>query len=220
MNSRAIGLSLTLAFLTSASILAAASSASAHVGLKQTDAPPSTSTSILASESCVSQVKAIATSQGFDPTPYLARCEITVSTTTDVSQVAGSSLTQRQSVPPSLSAKAAAGTIRYQDWSQEYWGGSVWEKHTGRTYWDGARAWVSSYRGFGGSHTCHATGSWSVGAAITVLSCSRPSAGASATSQERFQTDWLLKGVGVSYTAEIDSRYTATGAYSAWQVGG
>jgi hypothetical protein len=174
------------------------------------------------SQSCVSQVREVAASQGFNPAPYLAMCQTNVTTTVGAVQSEAVSKPGSAAVSPApvRSVNTVASRIYYQDWSQTYWGGSIWERHSGRTYWDGSRAWVSSYRGYSGSHTCHATGSWAAGAAITVLACNRPGSGSSATSQERFQTDWILKGVGLSYTAEINARYTASGVYSTWQVGG
>ncbi|WP_167854338.1 hypothetical protein [Brevibacterium sp. S111] len=58
---------------------------------------------------------------------------------------------------------AKAGKIKSRKWKHAYWGGSNYEKHAGRTYWNGSQAWVKKYKGKTGYHTCHSEGSWQVG---------------------------------------------------------
>jgi hypothetical protein len=140
-------------------------------------------------------------------------------TVSDVEQLA-----QAADVSPALSRTlveaAAAGSISYRDWTHSYWGGSLVEKHKGRTYWDGKKAWIASYRGFSGRHTCHSEGGIAVGWAVTPYGCSKPKASASADAFYRFDAHAAFKGSPITLNIGLHYKTAANGKTSAWQVGG
>ncbi len=113
------------------------------------------------SQSCLQQVRAIAQARGVSSAAATDICSGTVTVTESAPQTATvaeiEQYAQQQRLSPSdanaLATLAAAGGIKYRNWTHTYSGGSLVEKHKGRTYWDGVRAWISTYRGYTGSHT-------------------------------------------------------------------
>ena len=119
-----------------------------------------------------------------------------------------------------LVAAARAGAVKSKSWRHSYWTGVVREYHTGRTYWDGSRAWISKYRGVSGSHACHTEGSYSVGVGISPKSCSKPGPGSSADAVYGFDYTMGIKGVSVRLSVGLHYSVNRNGATSTWQVGG
>ncbi|WBU39243.1 hypothetical protein [Homoserinibacter sp. YIM 151385] len=117
-------------------------------------------------------------------------------------------------------AAAASGAIRSRTWVQTYWGASNWERHEGRTYWDGSRAWVASYRGKTGRHVCHTEGSWAIGWVITPVRCTKPKAAAAADAYYRFDAQILFKGSPITLGVAMHYQMSRTGAVKQWKIGG
>ncbi len=119
-----------------------------------------------------------------------------------------------------LVAAAVAGGIKYRNWTHTYWGGSLVEKHSGRTYWDGIRAWVATYRGYTGAHSCHTEGSFGVGWAVKPINCTKPGAGSSADAVYRFDASVGVQGSPITLGIGLHYSTTAKGVSTGWQVGG
>lgn len=178
------------------------------------------------SQSCVAQVRSIAADKHVAADVSLCSGTVTTSEsapqTATVAEVkayaARAELSEAQT--RSLTALAAAGAIKYRDWTHTYWGGSLIEKHRGRTYWDGSKAWISSYRGYAGSHTCHSEGGIAIGWAVSPLSCTKPSAGSSADAFYRFDASVAFRGSPVTLNIGLHYSTAASGATSTRQVGG
>jgi len=189
-------------------------------------AEPTVSQQTVLSESCVDQVQAIAVEK--DVAADTSLCAATVTTTETAPQIATVAQAEAIAASQDLSAQkasdliaaAAAGGITYRDWTHTYWGGSLIEKHKGRTYWDGSKAWISSYRGYAGSHTCHSEGGLAVGWAVSPISCSKPGAGASADAFYRFDASVAFQGSPVTLNIGLHYTTAASGAASTSQVGG
>jgi len=119
-----------------------------------------------------------------------------------------------------LVASAAASALYSKTWNHAYWGGSLYEIHTGKTYYNGSLAWIASYSGYSGSHTCHAEGSWAVGWAVTPLTCSRPAAASAADAVYRFDASVFYNGSPLTLGIGLHYQVTGAGVSSGWQVGG
>lgn len=115
---------------------------------------------------------------------------------------------------------AAAGKIKSRKWTHAYWGGSNYEKHKGKTYWDGSKAWVKKHRGKAGNHYCHTEGSLQVGWTVTPRSCTKPSAGNYADSLYRFDASLFVKGSPITLGVGLHYRVSKKGVVKTWQVGG
>ncbi|WP_142206618.1 hypothetical protein [Subtercola boreus] len=115
---------------------------------------------------------------------------------------------------------ALQGEITYRDWTHSYWGGSLLEKHAGRTFWDGSNAWIATYRGLTGANVCHSEGGIAVGWAVTPLECSSPGAGTNADAYYRFDASVAFEGSPVTLDIGLHYSTNATGDVSTWQVGG
>ena len=181
------------------------------------------------SAACQSQLATIAKSDPQFAIDHAGFCVGTVTTTNGVTQretvaeAKADTSGMNASAKSQIVAAAAAGAIYYQNWSQSYASaGVILEKQTGKILFDGTYAWQRTYRGYYGSHTCHAAGSFAIGYTITVdtSSCNDPVAAATATNTERFDATLFWKGFPVTTTIEMYSRYTAAGVHTAWQVGG
>jgi hypothetical protein len=208
--------------LPTASIATAASSAGTT---------PKTSKSNFVSEACVSQVNAIAAKTGISKAKASKDagdlCSATVTTEESapvkatVTEVAAeaSKLKLGAAETESLVTAAAAGTVYTRLWTHTYWGGSLVEKHTGRTYWNGSHAWVASASN-GGYHWCHSEGGIAVGWAVTVLNCTIPYAGAVADAYYRFDASVAYQGSPVTLQVGLHYQTDRNGGVTAWQVGG
>jgi hypothetical protein len=180
------------------------------------------------SHDCEVQVKAIAARASVSPTQELAMCSGTVTVsespvrTASISDIAAYAATEHLSSAQTqnLIKSASAASIYYRSWTHTYFSGAVYEVHSGRTYWNGSRAWISSYLGFAGSHACHAQGSWAVGWAVTPISCANPGVGASADAYYRFDESVAFRGSIITLGVGLHYSTSASGAVSAWQVGG
>jgi hypothetical protein len=87
-------------------------------------------------------------------------------------------------------------------------------------YWDGTYAWDASYRGYAGSHICHAPGSLSAGLAISdVRNCNKPAAAAKAVFTETFDWSFVFKGSPIQGVCEMLTTYTAKGVHTARNSG-
>lgn len=115
---------------------------------------------------------------------------------------------------------AKAGKIKSKKWKHAYWGGSNYEKHAGRTYWNGSKAWVKKYKGKTGYHTCHSEGSWKVGWSVKPTRCTKPKAGTYADSYYRFDASLFVKGSPITLGVGLHYRTSKSGAVKTWQVGG
>ncbi len=192
------------------------------------DSGSTTTTTTFTSQSCVAQVKAIAAQRNVDPSHELLVCSGTISVTEAPARVASiadvTAYAVKEHLTPgqtqALLTSAAASAIYYRSWTHAYFSGAVHEVHTGRTYWNGSRAWIASYLGYSGSHTCHAQGSWAAGWTVTPISCSRPSAGSSADAYYRFDESVAFKGSPITLGVGLHYSTAANGSVSTWQVGG
>lgn len=203
-------------------ILSAASPAVA------TDDPgaASTSSQTVTSQTCLDQVRAVESAKRVNIDDGLCSGTVTLTEsgvfTATVSDV--STLARQQNLgakeTTALLAAAATGGIQYRNWTHTYWGGSLVEKHTGRTYWDGVRAWIATYRGYTGKHTCHTEGSFAVGWSVTVISCSKPGSGSSADAAYRFDASVGVKGSPITLSVGLHLSTAANGTVTTWQVGG
>lgn len=115
---------------------------------------------------------------------------------------------------------AKAGKIKSKKWKHAYWGGSNYEKHAGRTYWNGSKAWVKKYKGKTGYHTCHSEGSWQVGWSVKPTRCTKPKAGTYVDSYYRFDASLFVKGSPITLGVGLHYRTSKSGAVKTWQVGG
>lgn len=184
--------------------------------------------SVVVSESCMDQVEAIAAEEGVSMESGIELCSATVTTTESdpliatVADIEAYASEERLSVEEkaSLVRSAASGAIKYRNWTHSYWGGSLLENHKGRTYWDGSRAWIASYRGFTGSHTCHSEGGVAVGWAVKPISCSKPAAAASADAFYRFDASVAFQGSPITLAIGLHYSTSKSGQTSTWQVGG
>lgn len=187
-----------------------------------------TSQTSFTSRTCVAQVKAIAAKNGVSAAPATGLCSASITTTQSAVITATAAearaLAVQEGLNPSeseaLVSAAAAGAISYRNWTNTYWGGSLVEKHAGRTYWDHSKAWIASYRGLAGSHTCHTEGGIAIGWAVTPISCARPGAGSSADAFYRFDASVGFRGSIITMNVGLHYSTSASGAVSAWVVGG
>jgi len=187
-----------------------------------------TYTDTVTSADCLQQVEAIAAKTGADGTDGAALCTGTVRLTESrpqkvtVSEVASIAKDQglTSGETDALKKIAKSGAIYYRNWTHTYWGGSLVEKHKGRTYWDGRHAWNASYRGFKGSHTCHSEGGIAVGWSVKPISCPKPGPRSSADAFYRFDASALFQGSPVTLSIGLHNRTSATGKVTLWQVGG
>ena len=219
---RSLIAAVTAAVLVSLAVPANASSIDA---VPRQAATTTTTTTAVDSASCEAQVASVAAKVG--TTPDLSLCDATVTlteTTFPVSVSQARTIAAQEGMSVSATDKfvtaAAAGAVQGATWSHSY--NAVWvnEVHKGTTYWDGSRAWIASYRGLTGSHRCHEEGSWVVGGAVKVNSCNKPGPGAAADAVENFDLSVLYQGFPIALTVGLHYKITATGARSAWQVGG
>jgi hypothetical protein len=120
----------------------------------------------------------------------------------------------------SLLSAAALNGILCRSWSHALFGGGFWEVHPGKTCWNGRKAWIATYLGITGRHTCHTEGSWAVGWAIKKISCNKPAAGASADAVYRFDASVAYEGSPITIGYGLHFSVTKSGASSGWQVGG
>ncbi|MCU1417492.1 MAG: hypothetical protein JWP32_1666 [Schumannella sp.] len=186
----------------------------------------STFSSAVTSQSCLDQLHAVERTKGVDADDRLcsgtitfAQSEVFTASIGDVTALAREEgLGARETA--ALVAAAAAGGIQYRNWTNTYWGGSVVEKHTGRTYWDGVRAWIATYRGYTGKHTCHTEGSFAVGWSVKVISCSKPGSGSSADAVYRFDASVGVQGSPITLSVGLHLSTAANGTATAWEVGG
>lgn len=114
---------------------------------------------------------------------------------------------------------AAAQQINTHNWTHTYWGGSIVEKHVGRTFFNGTHAWIAS-AGSPGYHVCHSEGSWAAGFSITQHECTQPGASSSVDAHYRFDVSAAYQGSPVSFTVGLHWVCDRFGNYSAYQVGG
>ncbi|MGL4339381.1 MAG: hypothetical protein ACRCSP_03010 [Rhodoglobus sp.] len=180
------------------------------------------------SQKCVAQVRAIALRKRVSADSAITLCSRTVTTTESSAKQAtvadaqayATSENMGEEQTRSLVAAAAAGGITYRDWTHTYWGGTLVEKHQGRTLWDGSQAWIASYRGYAGQHICHSEGGIAIGWAVTPISCSNPGAGSSADAVYRFDASLIFSGSPVTLNIGLHYSTDASGETSTWQVGG
>jgi hypothetical protein len=195
-------------------------------GAREVPDTGSTTLQTVTSERCVEKVHAIAEAKGVPSDARICSATIVVTeTAVAVATVDDVRLLAREvglgeSETTALVAAAAAGAVRYRNWTHAYWGGSLYEKHSGRTYWDGNRAWIAKYRGYTGRHTCHAEGSLAAGWAVKVISCSKPKSGPSADAAYRFDANAIFSGSPVTLSIGLHHSTSAKGVVSTWQVGG
>lgn len=202
----------------------------------QLSGPPTNQISVSAksgfvSESCVSQVKAIAAKTGTSATQSakdaaeLCSATVTITETAPiratVAEVKAEAVRQglSEAETASLVTATATGSIWTRLWTHTYWGGSLVEKHTGRTYWNGTHAWIASATD-PGYHLCHSEGGVAVGWAVTVLSCTAPAAGAVADAYYRFDASIAYQGSPITLQVGLHYQTDRLGGVTAWQVGG
>lgn len=116
-------------------------------------------------------------------------------------------------------ADAEIQAVNTHNWEHTYWGGSIVEKHAGRTFFNGTHAWVAS-ASEPGYHVCHSEGSWAVGFAITQHECTMPGAGASADAMYRFDWSAIVAGSPATFTVGLHHSTDRLGNISTWQNGG
>lgn len=183
-----------------------------------------TTTSEFTSISCMNQINDLASLAEQEKELYKNACSATITLTESTPEFVSAQEIINLDLPPieeaNMLESAKAGKIQSRTWTHTYWGGSIVEKHTGQTYYDGEKAWVKKYRNKTGSHTCQAAGSWAVGFNVTVQSCNKPATGSSATSTERFRVSFLVSGSPIHFVADLKYKVNANGATTAWQVGG
>ncbi|WP_156153132.1 hypothetical protein [Microbacterium oxydans] len=138
---------------------------------------------------------------------------------TDQATKAADELGMNRAETSSFVAKAAAGAVQGATWTHSYWAGTVKEVHAGTTYWDGSYAWVGTYRGLTGEHTCGKPGSYAVGATVSDRKCPKPGASSKADSVETFNLA-LATPIPANFTVGLHNAYTKGGVRSTWQVGG
>lgn len=180
------------------------------------------------SQSCVEQVNAIVANKGGDASTLAqetcagklitTESDTRPATLSDVeSAVQAGSLTK--DAGRSLSQAVALSGVVTKDWTHTYWGGSLIEKHTGRTFYDGSNAWVAS-QGNGGYHVCHSEGSFAGGWAVTQNSCTNPGQGDWADAIYNFDASVAFKGSPVTLTIGLHYSVDKNGNVNAYQVGG
>ncbi|MGO3180225.1 hypothetical protein [Brevibacterium linens] len=198
----------------------------------QADAPTTlqkVSTTSFADKSCMKEVKRAYEKVGQEAsTGDLEICKGNVTVeegpteTVDVGEAKALAATQDMSKQETAQVvqAAKAGKIKSKKWKHAYWGGSNYEKHAGRTYWNGSKAWVKKYKGKTGYHTCHSEGSWQVGWSVKPTRCTKPKAGTYADSYYRFDASLFVKGSPITLGVGLHYRTSKSGAVKTWQVGG
>ncbi|MCA4133387.1 hypothetical protein [Arthrobacter sp. M4] len=220
-------LSLLTVFLGSMLVVSTATAATASPS-----APSAPSAqSFFTSKTCLDEVNAIAAEKGINKN-QAARdasrlCSATITTTESAAVQA--TVAEVVAVAPSLNlnaadsqalvSAAAAGSVWTRLWTHTYWGGSLVEKHTGRTYWNGTHAWISSTTD-SGYHWCHSEGGIAIGWSVTVLECTRPGAGSVADAFYRFDASVAYQGSPITLQVGLHHQTDRFGNVTAWQVGG
>jgi len=192
------------------------------------DFQPRTVWTTSVSASCVAQINAIAESTGADAAEGMPLCTVktvitesspTIVTTSQAKTIAASQDLSAAATTELVQA-AAAGTVRARYWTHAYWGGTLYEVHTGTTYYNGAVAWIYPYAGYAGSHTCHAEGSLSYGWGLKQISCNRPAAGPWADAVDRFDASIGWNGSPITMSVGLHHSTNKYGSSVTWQVGG
>lgn len=127
------------------------------------------------SADCLAQIQALTTDSGMsvDQTICTTSSTLYVSdeNTVTLAEVQGLSNSLSPQSFRSLMVAAVAGTVKSKTYLQSMNHGTDGETQTGKFYYDGARAWVSTtYRGYTGTHVCRVD--WSIGFLIYQVGCS------------------------------------------------
>lgn len=121
--------------------------------------------------------------------------------------------------PEMMAVAAAGGTIYSKKWSQDYVHpipGPWQETHSGKYYYDGAKAWISpSYRGYQGNHNCDL--GYSVGVDIKITDCThRPISTNGVAAWDYFKTcTTVIKVICTSHNMHANL-YSKGGVFFYW----
>ncbi len=102
----------------------------------------------------------------------------------------------------SLQLAAAAGTVKSKSYKQNYDNVIVAWEQSGKFYYDGSRAWVtSSYRGYTGYHTCKVNRS--IGYVIDVKKCDESGSTSQRNLRAIFHSSAIPSGGLVNWSTEM-----------------
>jgi hypothetical protein len=156
--------------------------------------------------SCVSQVTAL----GGSAAEANSFCTFTFSST---SVVALSSQAQSRT----LSAAALSNSpINSITWTTSVTAPAYKEVQKGVAYFDGTYAWSTTpYRGFLGSHQCHASGSYAIGVSVSGVNCttSVSQSGASIVERETYDLSMIFQGFPISTSVAFSALINCNGGF-------
>lgn len=219
------------ATIAAGALLALTATAGSASAAPSTQALVETGSENFTSESCVSQINALAAEKVISESEAAAKaqelCNFTVTTKesapvrADASAVAAEASAMKLSKTETgeLMTAAAAGQVYTTTWEHSYWGGSLLEKHRGTTYYNGTHAWISS-AGNGGYHECHSEGGIAIGWAVTSFDCTLPGASAAADAYYRFDAGAVVQNSPITLNVGLHYQIDRNGNSSSWQVGG
>ena len=206
----------------------AASFSGEDVPLEETDLSEGGSGQVVLQD-CIDQVNAVAAAQGVKASDYSKYCEGTLksslSSPVTITPTEATRVVQEAGLigldASQLITQAAAGKVKYRKWTHEYYGLTIREKHAGKTYYNGSKAWVSKHYGFTGYHKCHTEGSYAVGWSVKLGSCSRSRTAAQGVDHvHNFDMSFLVKGSPITLTVGLHMLLRRDGSNKGWQVGG
>lgn len=166
------------------------------------------------SSDCVSRVKA---QGGSDRDAAPCSSVVTLAVGVETRPTSNEIASARSSLSPadfaSLSAAAAAGTVRSVPFQQGRNNGTDQEQQYGRVYYDGSRVWISSYRGYTGAHVCKVD--WAVGYAVTNTGCGDYGSGSQRSIYQKWMFAVGVKGSPISWEETSTINVNASGRF--WQ---
>ncbi|AGW40522.1 hypothetical protein O159_02990 [Leifsonia xyli subsp. cynodontis DSM 46306] len=212
MRLRPVGVAaITLAAAITASLFAAAPA----------NAESTTTTQTLVSSSCVAQLKDNLAADHQHPSLEQLKAACAGEVTSTVSQMhlvtgAGARALAKArhlsaAETANLVARAENGWVAYQDWREGYKSWLVKEFHEGRTYYDGSKAWVTSYEGYTGRHICHSGGSSDLFVNVVTRECTQPEPVSIADNSYQFEVSATILGVPVDYVVGLHAKVDGYG---------
>lgn len=198
---------------------------------RPTAAPAAAGTEEFVNDDCITQINAIAEKENLsaEETDAYIQDLCTAQITSEVTEAEPVTVEEAKTAAASMGmnatdtaafvAGAEVQAINAHNWEHTYWGGSIVEKHAGRTFFNGTHAWVSS-PGDPGYHVCHAEGSWAIGFTVVPGDCVSPGAAEVADAVYRFDWTALVKNNPVRFTVGLHHATDRLGNISTWQNGG
>ena len=151
-------------------------------------------------------------SQGVPQQIAVSNCKYTITTTFSTPVL----LVAKAPSAAGMQGIQAAALVSRKDWIQTFQSLSYKEVHKGTAYYDGATAWsTTANKGYLGSHTCHAAGSYAFAVTISNVQCttSISPTGGSIVERETYDYYALVQGSPLSWTAAFSVLINNNGGY-------